>query len=104
MYSERFSYININGNGISGTGSVLVNAGKTHLHTVTVNSVNAGNVGTFVLYDGVSPAGNALTAPISGSITMSPVTLIYDAYLQSGLYVQCNTFNGNLTISWKMIA
>jgi hypothetical protein len=100
MYSTRFSYTNVTGNGISGTGSVMINAGRTHLHTININSVTNGN---FTVYDGTSAAGVALTAPISASVSAVPVSLVYDTFLQTGLYIGCSTFTGNLTVTWKSI-
>jgi hypothetical protein len=103
MYSTRFGYTNVSGNGISATGSVLINSGRTHLHTININSVAPSNVGTFTVYDGTSAAGVALTSPISGSVNNLPACLIYDTFLTYGLYIGCTSFNGNLTVTSKPI-
>lgn len=78
--------------------TALIRAGQGALHTVVINYLDTALI---ILYDGIDAAGNVM-----GIITTAlsqPVTLIYDAKLYNGLYIEIVSLNGgtaDLTVNW----
>lgn len=65
------------------TATLLVKTGGGALHTITLNILDAGM--TVTVYDGVD-AGGAVIG-IIGTALSQPITLIYDAEVQTGIYI-----------------
>lgn len=88
------SYKNV----IAQTGGTLVKTGEGALYQVTFNNPIATAVIT--LYDGLTTGGTKI-ATITIPTSPQPVTLTYDAYFATGLFVVVGTADTDFTITYK---
>ncbi len=76
----------------------LVKSGEGALYSITLNKPTATSVIT--MYDGTSTSGTVI-----GTITIPaspmPVTLVYDVFFATGLFVSQGTAASDLTIAFK---
>lgn len=88
------SYVNIT----STTTGTLIKTGEGAFYTLTLNKPVATSVIT--LYDGLTTGGTVI-----GTITVPtspmPVTLTYDVYFATGLFVVVATASSDITINYK---
>lgn len=71
------------------TGTVLVQTGQGVLHTVVMNGLYA--VGDITIYDGIDNTGTViavLSLITAISISVQPISLLYDAKFETGLYIE----------------
>lgn len=68
------------------------------MYRLTINTPTAG--GTITLYDGLSTSGTKM-ATITVSTSPQPVTLVYDIFFATGLFVVVATQAEDLTIIYK---
>lgn len=80
------------------SGGTLVKTGEGALYTVTFNNPTA--TGVVTLYDGLSTSGVKI-ATITVPASPMPVTLTYDVYFITGLFVVVATAASDMTISYK---
>lgn len=83
---------------ITGQGNTLVKTGEGVLYQVTFNKPTATSVLT--IYDGTSSSGTKI-ATITVPASPQPVSLIYDAYFATGLYVNLATADSDITITYR---
>ena len=80
------------------TTGTLIKAGEGALYGLTINSPTAG--GVITLYDGLTTGGvkiATITVPTSPQL----VSLYYDIYFTTGLYIVVATQAEDITISYK---
>lgn len=71
------------------TGTVLVQTGQGVLHTVSMNGLYV--VGDITIYDGVDNTGAViavLSLATAVSISIQPISMLYDAKFVTGLYIE----------------
>ena len=82
----------------------LVKTGKGVLHSIVVNGLTT--AGDATLYDNIEAAGTAIIGILhldpTTSISVQPITLLYDVEFKTGLYIDCSqNLVADLTISYK---
>lgn len=85
-------------NQTSTTGGVLIKSGEGALYSITFNKPVA--TGVVTLYDGTSTGGTVI-ATITIPASPIPVTLTYNTYFATGLFVVIATAAQDLTITYK---
>jgi len=80
------------------TAGQLVKSGEGVLYTVTINTPTA--AGVITLYDGLTTGGKVI-ATITVSSSPMPVSLEYNVFFATGLYVVVATQTEDITISYK---
>ncbi len=85
------------------TDTVLVHTGRAMLHSVVVNGLTT--VGDIEIYDGVDAATGTRIAvlhlDIATSISVQPITFIYDAEMVDGIFLDfLGNVAANLTVTW----
>ena len=74
-----------------------VSAGQGTMHTVTINGA-PGTDGVLTIYDSLTAAGTIiaiLTISVAESISVQPISLLYDVEYETGLYFD---FTGGLVV------
>ena len=79
------------------TTGTLIKSGEGRLYNVTINTPTAG--GTITFYDGLTTGGTAF-AIITVPSSPMPVTLKYNLFFATGLYVVIATQAENVTITY----
>lgn len=80
------------------TNGISVKTGEGVLYSITFNKPVA--TGVVTLYDGTS-TGGAVIATITIPSSPQPVTLIYDVFFATGLFVSVATAAQDLTITYR---
>ena len=81
----------------------LVRTGQGVLHSIVLNGLTT--AGDATLYDNVEAAGTAIIGILhlatTTSVSVQPITLLYDVELKTGLYIEFDTLVADLTVSYK---
>ena len=85
------------------TGNTLVRTGQGVLHTIVLNGFTT--TGDITVYDSATETGTVIAIlhlNVTASISVQPITLLYDIEFKTGLYIG---FDGavaaDLTVSYK---
>ena len=86
------------------TADALVKTGPGVLHTIVVNGLTT--AGDATIYNNVAEAGAAIIGVLhldtATSISVQPITLLYDVAFTTGLYIGFDaTLVADLTVSYK---
>lgn len=71
------------------TGTGLVHTGKGSLHTIVVNGLTT--AGDITVYDGIDGTGSVIAIlhlDPTTSVSVQPITFLYDAEIATGIYVE----------------
>ena len=80
------------------TAGQLVASGEGKLYSVTINTPTA--AGVITLYDGLSTSGTKI-ATITVPTSPTPITLNYNIFFATGLYVVIATQTEDITIAYS---
>ena len=89
------SYANLKGGTTTGQ---LIKTGEGKLYSVTINTPTA--AGVITLYDGLSTSG-VVIATITVPTSPTPITLNYNIFFATGLYVVIATQTEDITITYS---
>ena len=80
-----------------------VSAGPCVLHAITINGFTT--IGDCIVYDNPAAAGNVIAVlhlDTTASVSLQPITLLYDAECLTGLYFDYDaTLAADLTVSYR---
>ena len=83
------------------TGDTVVKTEKGTLHSIVLNGVTT--VGDILVYDGIDNTGQliaTLNVRTAVSVSYQGMTFLYDCKLNTGLFVDFQTFAGNITATF----
>jgi len=82
--------------------TLLVQTGQGALHTIVINGYSAD--GVVIVYDGVDATGvqiAVLNISVAASVSLQPITLLYDVAFATGLYLDFDQAVGvDFTVSY----
>lgn len=86
------------------TADTLVRTGPGVLHSIVVNGLTT--VGDATIYDNTAEAGTVIIGilhlAVATSISVQPITLLYDVRFTTGLYIGFDaTLAADLTVTYK---
>jgi len=83
--------------------TVLVKTGAGALHTIVVNGLTT--AGDITIYDGIDGTGSIIAVlhlSIATSVSVQPITFVYDLEIATGIYVAYDqAVAADLTITYK---
>uniref|UniRef100_A0A6M3KUD0 Uncharacterized protein n=1 Tax=viral metagenome TaxID=1070528 RepID=A0A6M3KUD0_9ZZZZ len=85
---------------VTATGTIA-RTGPCIMHSVVFNGVTT--VGDVLIYDGVDATGTliaTLNLRSAVSVSVQPITFLYDCKMTTGIFVTFTAFAGNLTVMW----
>ena len=84
------------------TGNTLVRTGQGVLHSIVLNGLTT--AGDATIYDNVEAAGTAIIGILhlatTTSVSVQPITLLYDVEFKTGLHIEFDTLVADLTVSY----